>query len=329
MDNEKDLNETKEDNNQIVEQQNKTDSDIVEVNNIKTESLEIRCLNCGTPLKETDDFCPKCGIKKGESKKYFCKKCNSEIEIGQKFCPKCGEKTEFDAKEYVDSIKNNYSKKMNTINFKKIGIIVAIVFLAIGLLFFICSLLFQDYHKYVEICDYQKAYSVANNEDKKKVYLEDIIFKMCKEVRSTYKDPSSFELREVYYNDIIGSVALKTGGKNSYGGIVFSYQLFLYNEDSGVFKYSGSESSLEDEKTYSWDDSDEKLEKLYSNMTKKAISLCIGEDFRIDDDIIDDINLVFSSGNYKNAILIDEETEKNLNHDYIKMYNISTDNNDA
>jgi len=51
------------------------------------------CRNCGEPLQDTDDFCPKCGqpaIKEVEVK--ICPNCGAVLRTGSDFCHKCGTK---------------------------------------------------------------------------------------------------------------------------------------------------------------------------------------------------------------------------------------------
>ena len=71
-----------EENNELKTDElvdNSTEENISEatqdvVNNDNENSVdEIRCLNCGNLLSESDEFCPKCGTKKGERKVIFCK----------------------------------------------------------------------------------------------------------------------------------------------------------------------------------------------------------------------------------------------------------------
>ena len=51
------------------------------------------CANCGAPLGDGQNFCPKCGTPKAAApKKNICDKCGNELQDGQEFCPKCGHK---------------------------------------------------------------------------------------------------------------------------------------------------------------------------------------------------------------------------------------------
>ena len=48
------------------------------------------CANCGTPLDDGHDFCPKCGTPKTLPQKRLCPNCGAELGDGHDFCPKCG-----------------------------------------------------------------------------------------------------------------------------------------------------------------------------------------------------------------------------------------------
>lgn len=283
------------------------ENDVIEIE--KTDNKEIRCLNCGTLLKEDEEFCNKCGMKKGNRKILLCEKCNTEIQAGQKFCHKCGEKIKIDKKEYFDSVKNNFSKKLKSSKkkSKKILIVSIILLIIIALCYLISSIVFVDYHKYTEVGDYKKAYDVANKENKEKIFWENVIFYMSKEIRSNYKDPSSFELREVYIDKESNEIVFKTGGKNSYGGTVLGWDYIKFDEDENKFILWCSLSSLDDEKTYSWDDSSEKLEKALKNLARYSVKEIINhESLMIDIEIIDNVNNLFKTDNYKSANLLDD-----------------------
>lgn len=50
------------------------------------------CAKCGTPLGDGQEFCPKCGTRKGLPPANVCGKCEAQLQDGQEFCPKCGQK---------------------------------------------------------------------------------------------------------------------------------------------------------------------------------------------------------------------------------------------
>lgn len=50
------------------------------------------CARCGMPLGDGQDFCPKCGTRKGAPAVNVCDKCGAMLQEEQAFCPKCGHK---------------------------------------------------------------------------------------------------------------------------------------------------------------------------------------------------------------------------------------------
>lgn len=91
------------------------------------------CSNCGAPLGDGQDFCPKCGTPKNAPKKNVCGKCGAELQEGQEFCPKCGQKVGLSVDAGVNSAINQFNagvQKTNTRK-KKLPIILGAVAVAI------------------------------------------------------------------------------------------------------------------------------------------------------------------------------------------------------
>lgn len=91
------------------------------------------CSNCGAPLGDGQDFCPKCGTPKNAPKKNVCGKCGTELQDGQEFCPKCGQKAGLSVDAGVNSAINQFNagvQKTNTRK-KKLPIILGAVAVAI------------------------------------------------------------------------------------------------------------------------------------------------------------------------------------------------------
>lgn len=62
----------------------------VQQSNQPKSSSTVKCSKCGTPLKENQKYCPKCGTSRDNSPKKYCNRCGMEIHEGQAFCPACG-----------------------------------------------------------------------------------------------------------------------------------------------------------------------------------------------------------------------------------------------
>lgn len=98
------------------------------------------CVNCGAPLGDGQEFCPKCGTPKGGKKKRVCAKCGAELQDGQEFCPKCGQKADLQIDAGVNSAISQFNAGVSKTNEKKkktpliIGIIAGVVVLAVVLI---------------------------------------------------------------------------------------------------------------------------------------------------------------------------------------------------
>lgn len=101
---------------------------------------------------------------------------------------------------------------------------------------------------------YLEAYQKAESDDeKKKVYAENVIAYLSNESSEGMKDPSSFVLRDGYYKAWTNSengnfgqqVVLHIAGSNSYGATVSSYWVWVYDQTEDEWDYWGSETSTE------------------------------------------------------------------------------------
>lgn len=261
---------------------------------IKQEAEKVKCLNCGATLETEQEFCPKCGIKRGERKVILCSKCNSEIQIGQKFCPKCGEKIKLENKTVINSVKNKYQRKLNGMNKKKLGIIAGAIgiLIILGVAFIkVSPKIFVSTDDLLAQGNYEEAYKKAKNEEKERIYYENAIAYVSNEIIESYKDPSSFELREAWIDKTEKRIVLKTAGKNSFGGITSSYQYITYNKDEKKYEVYCSLSDLDEEKTYSFDDTSDRIEKILKNVARRTVKEIIQKDsYKISSKIIDNIN---------------------------------------
>ena len=90
-----------------------------------------KCPNCGSPIKDDDKFCGKCGFNLFKK----CYRCGKEISVSNRFCPHCGTDNSI---ESITNIKKEKSEKQT--HFLKIlillfGVILlsAIVIIAINI----------------------------------------------------------------------------------------------------------------------------------------------------------------------------------------------------
>lgn len=97
------------------------------------------CQNCGAPLGDGQEFCPKCGAPKNAPKKNVCGKCGAELQEGQEFCPKCGQKVGLAVDTGVNSAISQFNAGIQKINDKKkkkpliIGIAAAVIVVIVAI----------------------------------------------------------------------------------------------------------------------------------------------------------------------------------------------------
>lgn len=97
------------------------------------------CQNCGAPLGDGQEFCPKCGTPKNAPKKNVCGKCGAELQDGQEFCPKCGQKAGLSVDAGVNSAISQFNAGVEKKNKKKATLpiilgVVAVIAVALFLL---------------------------------------------------------------------------------------------------------------------------------------------------------------------------------------------------
>ncbi len=272
--------------------------------NDETKEEGFSCKKCGTLLKENQQFCPKCGTERGFTNNKKCPKCGEIIEPGEKFCSKCGAKSKLDFQsDIIDK-----TKKIK-INKKNLIIIVAVVlFLVLGgtIASKVIPKLTISVDELLAEGNYEEAYKKAKGEEKTKVEYENLIAYICNDVSEGLKDPSSFKLREAWYDKSNQRIVLYVNGNNSYGAQVGGYWYYTYDEDDNKYELYTSLSSLEEEKTYSWDDSSEKLEKLLKNIARTTVKEIIrDDDLEISKNSVDNINKLFEKKLLDDVKLLD------------------------
>lgn len=284
-----------------------------------------KCLNCGAELKPDEDFCPKCGTKYGKTKKIICPNCHNEVEFGMKFCGKCGAKIDLKTSDKIDYVKNNFTKKKMG---KKILIIliiiIALIFvgiigkniysaLSVSVDELISQEKYEDAYKKAKTDEdknnvlnammqkgkFQEAYNISQDEN---VVLTNELAYYCNEISEGLKDPTSFSLREVYFDREAQQIVFSVNGTNSYGGTVVGYWYYTYNSTDKKYSLFTYVSDLDDENTYSWDTSSERLEKALKNIARTRIKTIMSDDNnRINNQVIDNINTLFKNETLKNV----------------------------
>lgn len=277
----------------VIEQEKETIQEV--------EQSDLICKKCGTLLKENQQFCPKCGTEKGFTNNKKCHKCGAILEPGEKFCSKCGTKAKLDFhSDLIDKTKNIH------INKKIVRIIVVIIaiLIIVGIVSSkVMPSLTVSVDELLSEGKYEEAYEKAKEKEKEKIEYENLIAYVSNEASESLKDPSSFKLRDAWYDKENQRIVLYVNGNNSYGASVAGYWYYTYDEDDNEYQLFTSLSSLDDEKTYSWDDSSEILEKTLKNAARTIVKAIIADDdLKIDESSVDNINNLF-----KNDLLDDVE----------------------
>ncbi|MBP0982098.1 MAG: zinc-ribbon domain-containing protein [Oscillospiraceae bacterium] len=290
------------------------------------------CKKCGAALGDGQDFCPKCGTPKNAPEKPVCAKCGAEITEGHDFCPKCGHKVGLTVDSGVSSAISQFNENQTKKNKKKIIVPIVAVAIAIGLIgggIAVVPKLMIDTAGYIEQGDLEKAYSKAktdedkqlvadaymakgdyglaydrapNDESKKMIKYESIAAERSAFSADNLKDPSSFSLREAYYNDYDDEgettphLVLYISGANSYGANVSSYWLYTYDNDDKEWEYYCSVSDLSDEEISDYDDADEMIEKIVNNSGRDYIKEARSSGTKLSKDSINRINDMFTDG---------------------------------
>lgn len=283
-----------------------------------TKTAEV-CAKCGATLEEGQEFCPKCGTPK--KKKNVCAKCGAELQEGQEFCPKCGQKVGLAVDSNVSSAINQFNAGVDKANAKKkktpIIIGVVLVILILGALAFktVAPKIFISMEGYMEQGNYEKAYEKAKSDDDKlQVRAENAVAVQSAYSADNLKDPSSFSLRDAYYEEDKNSdgettkgMVLYISGANSYGARVSSYWYYTWSNKNNKWEYFCSVSDLSDEEYSKYDDEDDKLEKLVNNIGRAGIKGVMKDGIKLDKNAIKRINKMFEDDTLDDVDLLDVE----------------------
>lgn len=180
------------------------------------------------------------------------------------------------------------------------------------ILFGVVSLALPNTEELLAKGNYEMAYSRAKGDEKDEVLKENLIAYICKDIPEKMKDPSSFTLREAWYDQSGQRVVVRVGGTNSYGGTVSNYWYYTYDEDDQEYSLWCAVSDLEEEEANSWDDTDERLEILFENIARRNIKEVIrNSSMELSKTGVKHINQLFENEQLEDVELL-EEISKNL-----------------
>ena len=269
------------------------------------------CLNCGTKLNERQEFCHKCGMKKGEYNKILCKHCSTELQLNEKFCPKCGAKSEknIGINEIVNTVKKECKTKANKISLKKI-IIILIIIAVLIVLFCIGKNIISKLNVSIEDLlangQYLEAYERAKEDEKSDIITENILAVLSIEISENLKNPSSFKLTTAWFDRDNQKIVMNVSGTNSYGGVVSSYYYYMYDSEENKYELYTSLSELTAEEYAKYDSSSENLEKILKNAAREVVKNIINNnDYKVSSKTINNINQLFKDGKLNEVTLID------------------------
>ncbi|MBR3461475.1 MAG: zinc-ribbon domain-containing protein [Clostridiales bacterium] len=154
--------------------------------------------------------------------------------------------------------------------------------------------------------NYLEAYEAAENDEQKElVFAENLAAVKCASVINSLKDPSSFVLKEVYYDSDNTRIVLRISGNNSFGGRASSYWLYRVNEYTGEWSLFVCVPDLEKEEYYTWDDADDILDKAFNNLGRDYISESMKNGIQLDKSAITRINTLFEEDKLDDVKLIE------------------------
>lgn len=241
----------------------------------------------------------------------FCMKCGKELKDESKFCTACGAENPMPDTDNTIIPDTETSIINSVVSKKKILIIVfSILIVLISIAAVLCVTVFNSVESLCEKGEYQKAYEKADEDEKIDIYYENVAAVLCAYEVSSYKDPDSFNLREVYYfnsettednNDIV----IRAFGNNSYGGKVSSYSLYMYNGDTNAWEYQDSYYDFEAKEISDYDDIDEQLDKLIYNLGIDIVKETVQHGTKLNKESVERINNHFKEGRLDEIELID------------------------
>lgn len=279
------------------------------------------CVYCGTKIEENHNYCKNCGRSAVDENIRHCINCGEKVNENQKFCPNCGNKVKnvvlnnkikdlsSKATDVNNKIKEFGSKASGLSKKKLISIIVSIVLLVACVVVGIINVpkLFISTEDYLSQGEYQKAYEKAGDDEKESVLVENLIAKISKDTKDGLKNPDSFKLSGVWYDKENNRIVLDVNATNSYGGVVGNYWYYYFKTSDSKYALWDTVADFDEETTYSWDDSDEKLEKLLGNVSKRIVKKVISDsDLKLDESVVERINNLNKEGKLKDVKLLDE-----------------------
>lgn len=173
----------------------------------------------------------------------ICPKCGESLNDEQNFCSKCGEKVGLAVKNGVNTAINQLNTNVNKTT-KKVKKSVKIIITITSILILVSIGVFIVPHIFLSVDDlcaqgnYIKAYNKAKDDEKMEVKAESIAAEKSYYLSDDLKEPLSFKLTDVYYNEVTNDdgsmdaqILLCTNSYNNYGEKVDDNWLYLWDDN--------------------------------------------------------------------------------------------------
>ena len=264
------------------------------------------CKYCGGSINANGNYCMTCGRSSVDENIRHCHNCGLTITADTTFCTRCGNKITHN--KNAAKFKQTFNKKKKTIVTLIISVLILAIVAGVGIV--VVPKVFASPYTIMAEADYERAYKRANKNIKEDVLYENIVAVCCNEIKSGLKNPSSFELQNVWVDKDNSRIVLLIGGTNSYGGMVKSYYLYEFDEDDNCYEYYNSISDFEEKEYNRWDDYEDEIEKLIDNLTIGMVKPIVNNDsYKLTNGIVERINNLNKNNKLGNVKLLDEVKE--------------------
>ena len=240
-----------------------------------------------------------------------CPYCGASLQPGQNFCHKCGQTLQTAPADKASAVREtpaadaappaaDAQPASAPAPKKKKGLLIGLIAAAVVVVGVVAALvlpgLLAKPEDYLVKGDYAKAYEIAKEEQRGDILIENRAACLSVEVSEGLKNPSSFELKNVWNDWDTGYLVIEAMGTNSYGGLVPGYYLYSLKSDEEETYLVTYVSSLDNEKIYSWDDYGDMLKKELDNAARDLIRIIRAEDsLALPKVNIDNINQLFEN----------------------------------
>jgi hypothetical protein len=204
---------------------------------------------------------------------------------------------------------------------KKRPLIIVSIVAAVAIVlfcFFLLPNLIKEPEDYMVEGDYQTAYEKADDDEKLTIKFESIVAENCADAVDKLDDPSSFSLRDAYYNDSEDdtnpTLVLYIVSNNSSGENVSNFFSYVYRNNR--WEYVDCVSSDYDEKLRDEEQLTDSKDKLQASLYNYGITMyersmldymedIMDNGTKFDEGLVKNVNDLFKKGNLDKVKAID------------------------